>query len=181
MTNQREALILQHLPLARSLAWRYRDRGQPLDDLIQVASLALVKAVDRWEPERGLAFSSFAVPTILGELRKYFRDYTWDVRPPRSRIAAAGHLRRLPPLESVADIGREDPAIEQSETRAELDRLLSVLDERSRAIVRLRYEDDLPQREIAARFGLSQVSVSRILRRALERLHQLTLAPVPAF
>src|SRR5688500_17125761 len=71
------------MPLARSLALRYRRASEPLDDLIQVASVGLVKAVDRWEPDRGLAFSSYAVPTILGELRRHFRDATWDVRPAR--------------------------------------------------------------------------------------------------
>src|SRR3954465_2594057 len=79
----REDLIERYMPLARSLALRYRRASEPLDDLIQVASVGLVKAVDRWDPERGLAFSSYAVPTILGELRRYFRDSTWDVRPAR--------------------------------------------------------------------------------------------------
>jgi RNA polymerase sigma-B factor len=81
--SARDALIQRHLPLARRLALRYRRGAEPADDLIQVAALGLVKAVDRWDPERGLAFSSYAVPTILGELRRYFRDSTWDVRPPR--------------------------------------------------------------------------------------------------
>src|ERR1044072_6277836 len=79
----REELIERYMPLARSLALRYRRASEPLDDLIQVASVGLVKAVDRWDPERGLAFSSYAVPTILGELRRYFRDSTWDWRPAR--------------------------------------------------------------------------------------------------
>jgi RNA polymerase sigma-B factor len=79
----REELIERYMPLARSLALRYRRASEPLDDLVQVASVGLVKAVDRWEPDRGLAFSSYAVPTILGELRRYFRDATWDVRPAR--------------------------------------------------------------------------------------------------
>src|SRR3954451_17532141 len=94
----REELIERYMPLARSLALRYRRAseplgdlipgprvrpGTPLDDLIQVASVGLVKAVDRWDPERGLAFSSYAVPPILGELRRYVRDSTWDVRPAR--------------------------------------------------------------------------------------------------
>jgi RNA polymerase sigma-B factor len=78
-----DALIESHLPLARALAFRYRHSAEPLEDLVQVASVGLVKAAHRWDPGRGNAFSSFAVPTILGELRRHFRDATWDVRPPR--------------------------------------------------------------------------------------------------
>jgi RNA polymerase sigma-B factor len=79
----RDALIESHLPLARALALRYRRGAEPLEDLVQVASVGLVKAARRWDPGRGYAFSSYAVPTILGELRRHFRDATWDVRPPR--------------------------------------------------------------------------------------------------
>ena len=82
----REALIERHLPLARRLAYRYRHSIEPMDDLVQVASMGLVKAADRWDPDRGFEFSSFAVPTILGELRRHFRDATWDIRPPRGLL-----------------------------------------------------------------------------------------------
>ena len=82
----RATLIERHLPLAKNLALRYRLGAEPLDDLVQVASVGLVKAVDGWDPERGFTFSTYAVPTILGELRRYFRDATWLVRPPRDLL-----------------------------------------------------------------------------------------------
>ncbi|QEC47634.1 SigB/SigF/SigG family RNA polymerase sigma factor [Baekduia soli] len=79
----RSALVERFLPLARSIAKRYRKAEEPFDDLLQVASLGLLKAIDRFDPARGIAFSSFAVPTIVGELRRHFRDRCWSVRPPR--------------------------------------------------------------------------------------------------
>ena len=233
--NPREDLITRHLPLARALALRYRGSQQPLDDLIQVASLALIKAVDRWDPERGVAFSTYAVPTILGELRRHFRDMTWDVRPPRdvqdlwlaigrvreqlqavlpreptvadlasaldrspaeiAEALMAGHARRLPSLDATVDadpdaavtvadlVGRDDDGYALAEARATLQRLMLVLDDRAREVVRLRFEDDLSQSEIAARLGVSQVSVSRILRASLDLLSASARrgsAPAPA-
>jgi RNA polymerase sigma-B factor len=111
--HAREELIERYMPLARSLALRYRRASEPLDDLVQVASVGLVKAVDRWDPDRGLAFSSYAVPTILGELRRYFRDATWDVRPARdlqelclsveeAREKLWGELGRSPTVDDMA-------------------------------------------------------------------------------
>ncbi|MFP5363350.1 MAG: SigB/SigF/SigG family RNA polymerase sigma factor [Thermoleophilia bacterium] len=82
--RSREELTKRFMPLARSLALRYQRSGEPLDDLMQVAALGLVKAVRRFDPARDIAFSSYAVPTILGEIKRYFRDRTWAVRVPRS-------------------------------------------------------------------------------------------------
>ncbi|MDP2711015.1 MAG: SigB/SigF/SigG family RNA polymerase sigma factor [Solirubrobacteraceae bacterium] len=109
----RDQLVERFLPLARQLARRYQRTGEPLDDLLQVASLGLVKAIDRFDPAREIAFSSYAVPTILGEIKRYFRDRTWAVRVPRDlqeltlkvdRVVGtlAEELHRQP---SVAEIG----------------------------------------------------------------------------
>lgn len=109
----REELVERFLPLARQLARRYQRAGEPLEDLLQVASMGLVKAIDRFDPAREIAFSSYAVPTILGEIKRHFRDRTWAVRVPRDlqelslRVdRAVGRLsetlRRQP---SVAEIG----------------------------------------------------------------------------
>jgi RNA polymerase sigma-B factor len=219
----RDQLIERYMPLARSLALRYRRASEPLDDLVQVASVGLVKAVDRWDPDRGLAFSSYAVPTILGELRRYFRDSTWDVRPARdlqelclaveeAREAMwielgrsptvtdiAGHLGRAP--EQVVEalqategrslrsldapvheeegdsasagelIGQLDPEFARVEAGVTIEHLTGILDERAREILRLRFQDDLLQSEIAERVGCSQMHVSRIIRSSLEKLY----------
>jgi RNA polymerase sigma-B factor len=79
----RKTLIHGYLPLAHHLARRYRGRGEPLDDLIQVATVGLINAVDRFDPARGSSFLAFAVPTITGEIRRYFRDHGWSARVPR--------------------------------------------------------------------------------------------------
>ncbi len=219
----RNELIERYMPLARSLALRYRRASEPLDDLIQVASVGLVKAVDRWDPDRGLAFSSYAVPTILGELRRYFRDSTWDVRPARdmqelclaveeARDALWIDLGRSPTVTDIAAhvgrapeevmealqasdgrslrsldapvheeegdsasagdlIGDSDPGYELVEASATIDQLTAILDDRAREILRLRFEEDLLQSEIAERVGCSQMHVSRIIRSSLERLY----------
>jgi RNA polymerase sigma-B factor len=218
----REAFIERYMPLARSLALRYRRASEPLDDLIQVASVGLVKAVDRWDAGRGLAFSSYAVPTILGELRRYFRDSTWDVRPARdlqelclaveeARETLWGDLGRSPTVGDLARrlerneeeivealqategrsvrsldapvhdedddsasagdlIGGPDDEFARVEAGVTLERLTSVLDERAREILRLRFNEDLLQSEIADIVGCSQMHISRIIRASLEKL-----------
>jgi RNA polymerase sigma-B factor len=219
----RDALIERYMPLARSLALRYRRASEPLDDLVQVASVGLVKAVDRWDPDRGLAFSSYAVPTILGELRRYFRDSTWDVRPARdlqelclaveeAREKLWAKLGRSPTVADLAErlerpqediiealqategrsvrsldapvhdeeedsasagdlIGRHDAEFDRVEAGVTIERLTGVLDDRAKEILRLRFQEDLLQSEIAERVGCSQMHVSRIIRSSLEKLY----------
>ena len=217
----REALVERFLPLARQLARRYQRGGESLDDLVQVASLGLLKAIDRFEPDRTTAFSSFAVPTILGELKRHFRDRGWSVRVPRDlqemavrvdRVAdemarslgraptpaeladeigttpervleareAAGAYRAVSldrsrdedeEGEGVADVfGAEDPGFGLAEDAATVERLMSVLSDREREVLRLRFAEDLTQSEIGARIGVSQMHVSRLIRQAIVRL-----------
>jgi RNA polymerase sigma-B factor len=110
----RDMLVERFLPLARQLASRYRTSEEPFDDLFQVACLGLIKAIDRFDLERGIAFSSYAVPTMLGEIKRHFRDRTWAVRVPRDlqelslRVArAVAHLtvtlRRRPTIAEISE------------------------------------------------------------------------------
>src|SRR4051794_11033900 len=218
----RDALVTRFLPLARQLARRYQRGNEPFDDLVQVASLGLVKAVDRYDPDRGVAFSSYAVPTILGELKRYFRDSGWAVHVPRGlqeRVMKTDEvvskltvkLSRAPSVAEVAQemdldleevleamdasqaydavsleagrdsdrpdegtigdtLGAEDERIELIEYGATIAATLSALPERDRLVLKLRFVDDLTQSEIAEKVGVSQMQVSRLIRRALERL-----------
>ncbi len=122
-TLAREQLVERFLPLARQLARRYQRAGEPLDDLMQVASMGLIKAIDRFDPVREIAFSSYAVPTILGEIKRHFRDRTWAVRVPRDlqeltlRVdKAVGRLsedlRRQPSVPEIAEaVGADEEQV----------------------------------------------------------------------
>jgi RNA polymerase sigma-B factor len=227
----RVALVERFLPMAKMLARRYNGGGEPLEDLVQVASLGLLKAIDRFDPERGTAFSTFAVPTILGELKRHFRDKGWSLRVPRdlqelaARVERANELlvselRRAPTASEIADrlqisveqvveahqaaaayradsldrfssdddqddrhpidsLGGEDPGYRQAEHSATLGSLMSVLSDREREILTLRFAEDLTQSEIGDRVGLSQMHVSRLLRRAVSQLREAAAAGEP--
>jgi RNA polymerase sigma-B factor len=213
--------VERFLPLARQLARRYQRAGEQFDDLVQVASLGLLKAVDRFDPERETAFSSFAVPTILGELKRHFRDKSWSVRVPRDLQELAVRLepvseeltlelRRAPTLPEIAErlsstveqvleareaagayravsldrsrdedddgdgpaipLGREDPGFSVAEDSATVTRLMSVLSDREREVLRLRFQEDLTQAEIGERVGVSQMHVSRLIRQSIAQL-----------
>jgi RNA polymerase sigma-B factor len=221
--SARDQLIERHLPLARALAARYRDRGEPLADLTQVAYIGLINAIDRWDPDRGSAFSSFAVPTILGELRRYFRDKTWMVKAPRDVQELWLNIARVRDdlsqqgrsttardvanelnvsIEQVNDAltagtGRATESLDEplslehdggatalerlpdarddfaaADASVAFDQISDVLDSRAREVVRLRYCEDLRQREIGERIGCSQMHVSRILRDSLAVLSE---------
>ena len=224
----RDELIERFLPLARQLARRYQRSNEPFDDLLQVASVGLVKAVDRFDPARGVAFSSYAVPTILGELKRYFRDSGWAVHVPRGvqeRVLKvdqvvsklSGKLGRSPSVAEIAEameasveevleamdaaqaydaisleasrggdgedgdthgdtLGAEEERYELVEYGATIDRTLKALPERDRRVLHLRFVEDLTQSEIAERIGVSQMQVSRIIRRALSRLQTVAEA-----
>ena len=227
----REALTERFLPLARSLARRYARGAEPLEDLEQVASLALVKAIDGFDADRGTAFSSYAVPSIIGAIKRHYRDSGWSVRPPRELQELALHVARLndelsaatgsPPtaaqiaehagvsVEDVLEareahralhtesldeprrtgdgesgalidtIGARDGEIRRAFDRVALEALLTTLDDRERAVVRLYYQQELTQAEIGRRLGYSQMHISRLLRRAVEQLLHAAAAQEP--
>ena len=219
----REQLVEHCLPLARQLASRYRYAGEQFDDLVQVACVGLLKAIDRYDLERGMGFARYAVPTVLGELKRHFRDKGWAVRVPRATqelaLKVSDTLGTLPALlgrsarpRDVADalgvsvedvleametstayeatsldarrpgapddedwtrldtLGGDDPGYELVELEQALRGTLDALPERERLILELRFEHDLTQAEIAEQVGVSQMHVSRLLRRSLSRL-----------
>jgi RNA polymerase sigma-B factor len=218
----RDMLVERFLPLARALARRYQGTGEPFDDLFQVACLGLVKAIDRFDLSRDVAFSSYAVPTMLGEIRRYFRDRTWSVRVPRGLqelalrvdkkvVELSGDLHRQPTVAEIAHAitatedqvlealqasgahrptsletprGTDDEAYDtlgdtlasseqgfgRAEDRATLAQLQRAITPRERTVLRLYFEEDLTQRQIGERIGVSQMQTSRIIRQSITRL-----------
>ena len=226
-----DQLVARWMPLARQLARRYGRSSEPFEDLMQVASIGLIKALKGFDPDRGRAFSSYAVPTIMGELKRHFRDRTWSVRMPRSlqelalkvetaRERLFSELGRSPSVSELAvaigateeDIlealqagdaynttsldahrsdeedgfnlgdmlGDVDDGFRLAEHRVLLTTVLAELDDRDREILRLRFEQDMTQHEIAEIVGVSQMQVSRLLRRSLNTLRLAAERRTPA-
>src|SRR5690349_9900879 len=161
----REELIEAHMSLVRSLARRYSYRGEQLEDLVQIGAIGLIKAIDRFDVNRGVELTTYATPNIIGEIKRHFRDRGWAVRVPRGLQELNVQLSRL--LERV---GVEEHAYEVSEDRAILAPGFRVLDDRERQILRLRFFDGLTQSQIAQQIGISQMHVSRLIRRSLEKI-----------
>ena len=225
----RERAIGEYMPLARKLARRYHRGREPLEDLEQVAYVGLLKAVERFDPTYGSRFTSFAMPTINGELRRHFRDATWALHAPRwvqeavlevtrasdrlgselgrsptigeiseatgldaeqisEALVARGHQTTSSldtPLsdeegQTVADVlGAEDAGYDLVDHRATVAPLIAQLPAREREVLRLRFDHELTQTQIARRVGCSQMQVSRLLRRAIARLSQVSDEPQP--
>jgi RNA polymerase sigma-B factor len=172
--DARRRLIELHLPLVRALAQRFARRGEQLDDLTQVGAVGLIKAVDRYDPVRGSSFTAYAVPTIVGEIRRHLRDATQTVRVPRRQDAERVVVRSVP-LDGAATSSRDAVAerrLELGEERVLLEAGLRTLPRRQRRIVQLHYFGNVSQRGIAAQLGLSQVHVSRLLHDSLGKLRQ---------
>src|SRR5579864_2857497 len=219
----REELVVAHLNLVRYLAVRFANRGEALDDLIQVGTVGLIKAIDRFDTGRGVEFTTYATPTIIGEIKRYFRDKGWAVRVPRrlqelnlavnravehvsvelgraatvsdlaKRLGATdeeiieaqelGQAYNLLSLDSELSVdgdaksttlldylGREDAELALLEDRANLERAFTILDKRERIIIFLRFYENMSQTEVAKRLSVSQMHVSRLQQRALDKL-----------
>jgi RNA polymerase sigma-B factor len=218
----REQLIEQYMSLVRSLARRYSYRGEQLEDLVQIGAIGLIKAIDRFDLNRGVELTTYATPNIIGEIKRHFRDRGWSVRVPRGlqelnvqlsrlmetltvqlarsptipELAKAAGVEEeevlealesgraysslslssgggsdedgeLDPLESLGEIEHQ---YEVSEDRAVLAPGFRVLDERERTILHLRFFEGLTQSQIAQQVGISQMHVSRLIRRSLEKI-----------
>lgn len=178
--DARERLIEEHMPLVTALAHRYDRRGEQLEDLVQVGALGLIKAVDRFRPERGVTLGAFAVPTIVGEIKHHLRDRTWPLSVPRRLRESRAPSDFVAPEADAEAAGNDDETLTEAEDRALLAPGLRALDERERRILELRFFADLSQAEIGDELGISQVRVSRILGGALEKLRGAIGQPEPA-
>ena len=209
-------MVRAYLPAARSVARKFAGRGVDEDDLFQVASLAMVKALDRFDPEKGVKFVSYVIPSMVGEVRNYFRDSARLIRLPRRGVQLAAQVNRArgeleqalgrsPRADEIADrlnvrledvlealeiynhrtisldsedeetpienfVGAEDAALEAFETSEQLAGAMSALSERERSVIRMRFFENLSQRQIAEKLNLSQMTVSRVERQALDAL-----------
>ena len=224
----REQLIEQYMSLVRSLARRYSYRGEQLEDLVQIGAIGLIKAIDRFDLERGVELTTYATPNIIGEIKRHFRDKGWSVRVPRglqelnvqlSRLVEqlTVQLARSPTIPELAkaagveeeevlealesgraytslslsvgggggddddldpleSLGTEEHEYEVSEDRAVLAPGFKVLDERERKILQLRFFEGLTQSQIAQQVGISQMHVSRLIRRSLEKIRETIAA-----
>jgi RNA polymerase sigma-B factor len=220
----REQLIEQYMSLVRSLARRYSYRGEQLEDLVQIGAIGLIKAIDRFDLERGVELTTYATPNIIGEIKRHFRDKGWSVRVPRglqelnvqlSRLVEqlTVQLARSPTIPELAkaagveeeevlealesgraytslslsvgggggddddldpleSLGTEERQYEVSEDRAVLAPGFKALDERERKILQLRFFEGLTQSQIAQQVGISQMHVSRLIRRSLEKIRE---------
>ena len=221
-TDARDQLIVNHLNLVRFLASKFKNRGESLEDLVQVGTIGLIKAIDRFEPDRGLEFTTYATPTIMGEIKRHFRDKGWSVRVPRrlQELSAkvnqvtdelTNQLQRSPSVEEIAEhlgttvdevleamesssayssvplegggatedeespsvidhYATEDADLAASDDRIVLEEAIADFSPRERDVIHMRFVDGLTQVEIAERLGVSQVQVSRLLRRTLRRI-----------
>jgi RNA polymerase sigma-B factor len=172
----RARVIEENLPLVHSLARRFARTAEPIDDLVQVGAIGLIKAVDGFREERGNDLGAYAVPTIVGELRRHVRERRWPVRVPNGDKAAEGAPVAAPLDERLPD-DASTRELENSERRASLRAGLRGLSRRERRIVALRFYGDWSQERIAAEVGLSQVQVSRVLTASLSKLRDSLEAP----
>src|SRR5262245_29085925 len=219
----RERLIEENLPLVRAIARRYVGRGEQLDDLVQVGSIGLIKAIDRFDLDRGVDLQTYAIPTIVGEIKRHFRDRGWAVHVPRrlkelnlklARLIEqlSAQLGRSPTMQELAEAAgtNEEEVVEALESGyaystdslntgggdedSELDRMralgesdegytiaedrdlltfgLQALDDREQRIIHVRSFEGLTQSQIALQIGISQMHVSRLIRRALDKMRE---------
>ncbi len=221
----RDALVERFMPMARSVARGFFKGAVEQEDVLQVAALALVKAIDRYDPSYGTAFSSFAIPTISGELKRFFRDTGWGLRVPRAlmelslsvdaaiaeiepslgrapttpEIAAylrvtreevvealeVSRTRAIEPFDELSlddddraprarTLGAEDPGYALIDDLATIGPAFAALPARERQVLRLRFGGALTQSEIAAELGVSQMQISRLIRKALDTMAELS-------